>query len=109
MGLEIIVKDLVKVYRIETVEVQALRGLSMEVKEGEIVSIIGPSGSGKTTLLNIVGGLSSATAGSAKVGAIEVTALKPYSDLNSHREHRVANDGHEGSQRREKPAGQEPP
>jgi len=75
MSLEIIVKDLVKVYRIETVEVQALRGLSMEVKDGEIVSIIGPSGSGKTTLLNIVGGLSSATAGSAKVGDIEVTAL----------------------------------
>jgi len=75
MSLEIIVKDLVKVYRIEAVEVQALRGLSMEVKDGEIVSIIGPSGSGKTTLLNIVGGLSSATAGSAKVGDIEVTAL----------------------------------
>lgn len=75
MSLEIIVKDLVKVYRIEAVEVQALRGLSMEVKDGEIVSIIGPSGSGKTTLLNIVGGLSSATAGSVKVGDMDVTAL----------------------------------
>ncbi|KYH42324.1 MAG: ABC transporter-like protein [Candidatus Bathyarchaeota archaeon B26-1] len=75
MGLGIIVKDLVKVYRIDSVEVQALRGLSMEVKEGEIVSIIGPSGSGKTTLLNIVGGLSRATAGMVRVGDIEVTSL----------------------------------
>jgi putative ABC transport system ATP-binding protein len=53
-GAEILVKDLIKVYRLGKVEVQALRGLSMSVKEGEVVSIIGPSGSGKTTLLNIV-------------------------------------------------------
>jgi len=74
-GAEIIVKDLIKVYRLGKVEVQALRGLSMSVKEGEVVSIIGPSGSGKTTLLNIVGGLDTATAGSVTVGNIEVTAL----------------------------------
>jgi len=74
-GLEITVKDLIKVYRLGKVEIQALRGLSMSVKEGEVVSIIGPSGSGKTTLLNIVGGLDTATAGSVIVGDIEVTAL----------------------------------
>jgi len=74
-GAEIIVKDLIKVYRLGKVEVQALRGLSMSVKEGEIVSIIGPSGSGKTTLLNIIGGLDTATAGSVIVGNIEVSAL----------------------------------
>ena len=74
-GAEIIVKDLIKVYRLGKVEVQALRGLSMSVKEGEVVSIIGPSGSGKTTLLNIMGGLDIATAGSVVVGGAEVTAL----------------------------------
>ena len=74
-GAEIIVKDLIKVYRLGKVEVQALRGLSMSVKEGEVVSIIGPSGSGKTTLLNIMGGLDTATAGSVVVGRAEVTAL----------------------------------
>jgi len=76
-GAEIIVKDLVKAYRLGKVEVQALRGLSMSIKEGEIVSIIGPSGSGKTTLLNIVGGLDTATAGTAVVGSLEVTAIAP--------------------------------
>jgi len=74
-GAEIVVKDLIKVYRLGKVEVQALRGLSMSVKEGEVVSIIGPSGSGKTTLLNIVGGLDTATAGSVVVGDTQVTSL----------------------------------
>jgi len=74
-GLGITVKDLIKVYRIGKVEIQALRGLSMSVKEGEIVSVIGPSGSGKTTLLNIIGGLDKATAGLVQVGDTEVTVL----------------------------------
>jgi len=74
-GAEIIVKDLIKVYHLGKVEVQALRGLNMSVKEGEVVSIIGPSGSGKTTLLNIIGGLDMATAGSVVVGDTQVTAL----------------------------------
>lgn len=49
----------------------------MEVKEGEIVSVIGPSGSGKTTLLNIIGGLDQATGGYVQVGDTVVTALHP--------------------------------
>jgi putative ABC transport system ATP-binding protein len=74
-GLDIKIKDLVKVYRLGKIEVQALRGLNMDVKAGELISIIGPSGSGKTTLLNIVGGLDQATAGKVQVGETEVTAL----------------------------------
>ena len=74
-GAEIVVKDLIKVYHLGKVEVQALRGLNMSVKEGEVVSIIGPSGSGKTTLLNVIGGLDTATAGSVVVGDTQVTAL----------------------------------
>ena len=75
-GIGIAVKDLVRVYRIGSMEVQALRGLSMNIKESEMVSVIGPSGSGKTTLLNIVGGLDNATAGSIRVGDTEVTGLE---------------------------------
>jgi putative ABC transport system ATP-binding protein len=74
--MEIRVRDLIRVYRLGDVEVQALRGLSVAIKEGELVSIIGPSGSGKTTLLNIIGGLDQATAGTVQVGDINVTSLE---------------------------------
>ncbi len=74
--MKVLVKDLIRVYRLGDVEVQALRGLNMNVKEGEMVSVIGPSGSGKTTLLNIVGGLDQATAGLVQVGDITVSALQ---------------------------------
>lgn len=76
-GMKVTAKDLIRVYRLGSVEVQALRGLSMEVEEGEIVSIIGPSGSGKTTLLNVIGGLDQSTGGHVQVGDIVVTALRP--------------------------------
>ena len=74
-GLDVKVRDLVKVHRTGKIEVQALRGLNMDVKAGEIVAIIGPSGSGKTTLLNIAGGLDTATAGTVQVGDLNVTSL----------------------------------
>jgi len=73
--MEVTVKNLVKAYKVGKVEVQALRGLSLEVEKGDIVSIIGSSGSGKTTLLNIIGGLDTATTGVVKVGETEVTSL----------------------------------
>jgi len=74
-GLDVKVRDLVKVHRTGRIEVQALRGLNADIKAGELVAIIGPSGSGKTTLLNIVGGLDKATAGSVQVGDKNVTSL----------------------------------
>ena len=52
-----------KVYRTGDVEVHALRGVDMELYEGEMVVLLGPSGSGKSTLLNIIGGLDRATSG----------------------------------------------
>ena len=74
-GLEVRIRDLVKVHHTGKIEVQALRGLNLDISSGELVSIIGPSGSGKSTLLNIIGGLDKATAGTVQVGEKTVTAL----------------------------------
>jgi len=71
------VRNLIKVYKTGELEVQALRGLSVTVNNGEMVSLIGPSGSGKSTLLNIIGGLDRATAGFVSVMGNDLTQLSP--------------------------------
>jgi len=68
-------ENLIKVYRTAGgVEVPALRGVSMEVEEGEYVAIMGPSGCGKSTMLHLLGGLLSPTSGRIVIDDEDMTA-----------------------------------
>ncbi len=68
-------KDITKVYQMGEVEVHALRGLSVQIAPGEVLSIMGPSGSGKSTLMNILGCLDRPTSGEYSLNGESVATL----------------------------------
>ena len=68
-------ENLQKHFRTEEVETRALRGVNIEVSEGEFVAIMGPSGCGKSTLLNVLGLLDNPTSGSYHLQGTDVSAL----------------------------------
>ena len=70
------IQNLSKVFRTEEVETKALNEISLEVKQGEFVTIMGASGCGKSTLLNIVGLLDDVTSGSYQLLGKEIRGLK---------------------------------
>ena len=72
---KIIVENLHKTYLLGTTAVAALRGIELNIKEGEFIGFYGPSGCGKTTLLNLIGGLDSPTRGKIVLDGINMATL----------------------------------
>lgn len=71
----VVCQNLVKIYKVDELEVFALQGLDLEIKRGELMAIIGSSGSGKSTLLNVLGGLDTPTAGRAYVAGWDLLRM----------------------------------
>ena len=71
---DVVVKleQVTKVYTRDSVAVQALAGIDLEIRRGDFVVLVGPSGSGKTTLLNMIGGLDTPTSGRVWVAGVEI-------------------------------------
>lgn len=69
------IENLRKVYNPDKVPVEALKGVNLNIDEGEFTAIVGPSGSGKSTLLNLIGGLDKPTTGSVKIGGTAINTL----------------------------------
>jgi len=70
------IRDITKTYQMGDIEVNALRDVTLQIYEGEIVSIMGPSGSGKSTLMNIFGCLDQPTSGQYFLDGVDVSKLQ---------------------------------
>ncbi|MEU1618387.1 ATP-binding cassette domain-containing protein [Streptomyces sp. NPDC005722] len=82
----IVCDRLVRIFTAQGVEVQALQGLDLLVKQGELMALVGASGSGKSTLLNILAGLDTPTAGAASVAGFDLLDLDARARLRYQRE-----------------------
>ncbi len=81
-------KEITKSYKTGDTTVEALKGVSMDFRDSEFVSVLGPSGCGKTTLLNIIGGLDHYTTGDLIINSKSTKDFKD-ADWDSYRNHRV--------------------
>src|SRR5205809_7663179 len=76
LGAEVVAaRDLTRRYGEGATAVDALRGVSLDVREGQLLAVMGPSGSGKSTLMHILAGLDKPSSGVVRIGGIDITEL----------------------------------
>ncbi len=80
-------RQLTKTYNPGAIPVHALRGVDLQIEEGEFTAIVGPSGSGKTTLLNIIGGLDNPTSGQVLIDGNDISTLSENQLIDFRRDH----------------------
>jgi ABC-type lipoprotein export system ATPase subunit len=83
---QIVCENVVRIYRTEGVEVQALQGLDLTVDDGEVIAVIGASGSGKSTLLNILSAFDRPTGGAVSVAGRDLTGMTAKDRLSYRRD-----------------------
>ena len=72
------VSNVTKTFQLGKLEVQALKGVDLEIATGNYISIMGPSGSGKSTLFNMIGGLDKPTSGKVFIDEVDIAQLDAY-------------------------------
>src|SRR5215510_6217075 len=70
--------DLKKTYRVGSVDVEALRGVDIQIRGGELAAIMGPSGSGKSTLMHLLGAMAKPTSGKVFIDGQDIARMNDY-------------------------------
>jgi putative ABC transport system ATP-binding protein len=86
-GAVVVAHDLTRRYGQGQTCVDALRGVSVEIRKGELTAVMGPSGSGKSTLMHVLAGLDQPTSGSVAIDGVELTTLDDNDLTKLRREH----------------------
>ena len=87
MGNLIEIKDVYKTYKLGKIENNALNGINLTIKKGEILVILGPSGSGKTTLLNVISGLDRISKGQINYDGKNISKYRDYKMTRFRKKH----------------------
>ena len=83
-----VLNNVTKVYPMGDTQVQALRGVDLQIKAGEFIAVLGPSGSGKSTIMHILGCLDTPTSGTYHLDGVAIEGLNP-NELAEIRNHKI--------------------